>query len=156
MPLKFISLLERWWELNRSGADKESGDIKAIVSFQREKEDRIYLFPARPLCREHLIFPLHLFFFFFFYSSSSSSSSPAEGAVRSRDTEPATDRQTGKVHINSSLCLFLFISLHIRKKKYIKGQYEETEYKLYSIKTTTFREKCEEEPVKVCPVLQMM
>lgn len=63
MPLKFISLLERWWELNRSGADKESGDIKAIVSFQREKEDRIYLFPARPLCREHLIFPLHLFFF---------------------------------------------------------------------------------------------
>lgn len=135
MPLKFISLLERWWELNRSGADKESGDIKAIVSFQREKEDRIYLFPARPLCRERLIFPLHLFFFFFFYSSSSSSSSPAEGAVRSRDTEPATDRQTGKVHINSSLCLFLFISLHIRKKIYIKCQYEETEYKLYSIKT---------------------
>lgn len=120
MPLKFISLLERWWELNRSGADKESGDIKAIVSFQREKEDRIYLFPARPLCREHLIFPLHLFFFFFFYSSSSSSSSPAEGAVRSRDTEPATDRQTGKVHINSSLCLFFIYLIAYKKEKIYK------------------------------------
>lgn len=120
MPLKFISLLERWWELNRSGADKESGDIKAIVSFQREKEDRIYLFPARPLCREHLIFPLHLFFFFFFYSSSSSSSSPAEGAVRSRDTEPATDRQTAQERfISTAVCVSFFIYLIAYKKEKI-------------------------------------
>lgn len=136
MPLKFISLLERWWELNRSGADKESGDIKAIVSFQREKEDRIYLFPARPLCREHLIFPLHLFFFLLLLQQqllviASRGSRPVQ---RHRTSYRQTD-STGKVHINSSLCLFLFISLHIRKKKYIKGQYEETEYKLYSIKT---------------------
>ena len=34
MPLKFISLLERWWELNRSGADKESGDIKQSCRFR--------------------------------------------------------------------------------------------------------------------------
>lgn len=119
MPLKFISLLERWWELNRSGADKESGDIKAIVSFQREKEDRIYLFPARPLCREHLIFPLHLFFFFFFYSSSSSSSSPAEGAVRSRDTEPATDRQTDRKGSYQQQFVSLFIYLIAYKKEKI-------------------------------------
>lgn len=119
MPLKFISLLERWWELNRSGADKESGDIKAIVSFQREKEDRIYLFPARPLCRERLIFPLHLFFFFFFYSSSSSSSSPAEGAVRSRDTEPATDRQHRKGSYQQQfVSLFIYFIAYKKEKIY--------------------------------------
>lgn len=135
MPLKFISLLERWWELNRSGADKESGDIKAIVSFQREKEDRIYLFPARPLCREHLIFPLHLFFFLLLLQQqllviASRGSRPVQ---RHRTSYRQTDRKGS--YQQQFVSLFLYISLHIRKKIYIKGQYEETEYKLYSIKT---------------------
>ena len=120
MPLKFISLLERWWELNRSGADKESGDIKAIVSFQIEKEDRIYLFPARPLCREHLIFPLHLFF--------PSSSSTAAAAPRHRQQRepsgPETQNQL-QTHrqerfISTAVCVSFFIYfIAYKKKKYI-------------------------------------
>lgn len=117
MPLKFISLLERWWELNRSGADKESGDIKAIVSFQREKEDRIYLFPARPLCREHLIFPLHLFFF-----PSSTAAAPRHRQQREpsgpeTQNQLQTDRQ--ERFISTAVCVSFFIYLIAYKKEKI-------------------------------------
>lgn len=118
MPLKFISLLERWWELNRSGADKESGDIKAIVSFQREKEDRIYLFPARPLCREHLIFPLHLFFFLLLLQQQLL-------VIASRGSRPVqrhrtSYRQTAQERfISTAVCVSFFIYLIAYKKEKI-------------------------------------
>lgn len=119
MPLKFISLLERWWELNRSGADKESGDIKAIVSFQREKEDRIYLFPARPLCREHLIFPLHLFFF-----PSSTAAAPRHRQQREPSgPETQNQLQTDRQHRKGSyqqqfVSLFIYFIAYKKEKIY--------------------------------------
>lgn len=119
MPLKFISLLERWWELNRSGADKESGDIKAIVSFQREKEDRIYLFPARPLCREHLIFPLHLFFFLLLLQQQQLLVIASRGS-RPVQRHRTSYRQTAQERfISTAVCVSFFIYLIAYKKEKI-------------------------------------
>lgn len=114
---------------------RQRGILKQSCRF-REKKRTEYTFSRH----DHYVENISSFHFTFFFSSSSTAAAAPRHRQQREPSGPETQNQlqtdsTGKVHINSSLCLFLFISLHIRKKIYIKCQYEETEYKLYSIKT---------------------
>lgn len=121
MPLKFISLLERWWELNRSGADKESGDIKAIVSFQIEKRTE-YTFSRH----DHYVENISSFHFTFF-SLLLLLQQQQLLVIASRGSRPVQRHRTSYRHTDRKgsyqqqfVSLFLFISLHIRKKNIYK------------------------------------